>query len=165
MRLIVLMFIITNAYSANDYPEYVIPRKYNLKESNSLALAKEMCSCLFVSNQDEQYCREVTKESRYLGRYEVDAKRKRVKAYTIHEKWKYRAFAEFNRERPQFGCKLIKAQEYSKIFKGWHDLNDLKNHNKIKRLERRILTNRSFAPTKIKIYRDKNSPQNPYLAK
>lgn len=165
MRLIISILIITNVFSSNDYPQIVKPRKYNLKESNSLALAKEMCSCLFVSKQDEKYCREVTKESRYLGKYEIDHKRKRVKAYTIHEKWKYRAFAEFNKEKPQFGCKLTKAQEYSKIFKAWHDLNDFENYKKIQTLEKKILTNRSFRPTKIKVYRDKNSPKNPYLAR
>ena len=163
MKAIIVFIITFSVLSFEGYPDFIKPRKYNLKESNSLALAKEMCSCLFVTEQEESYCRMVTKESRYLGKYEIDFEKKKVKAYTINEKWNYRAFAEFDKENPHFGCKLVKAQQYSKPFKAWHDLNDIKNYETIKRLERRINRNRSFRPTKIKIYRDDKTVKNPYL--
>lgn len=49
-------------------------------EAPSAGLAKEMCSCLFISGQTEHYCSIVTKESQILAKYEADFNRHEVVA-------------------------------------------------------------------------------------
>jgi hypothetical protein len=47
-------------------------------EAPSAGLAKEMCSCLFISGQTQNYCEIVTKESQILANFEADYNRKEV---------------------------------------------------------------------------------------
>ena len=162
MKYLLIIFMSLKVFSFDHYPDPIKPRKYNLKESNSLALAKEMCSCLFVSNQSESYCKTVTEESLFLGDYKINSDEKYVKAWTISKEWKYRAFAYYDQKNPQFGCQLTKAQQYSRIFKGWHDLTDIDNYNLISKLERKIRNNQSFQPVSIKIERDQDEEPSIY---
>ncbi|MCP4912033.1 MAG: hypothetical protein GY909_02850 [Oligoflexia bacterium] len=124
-KLIIILSLLTVSVLAKDKKddsEIVQPRKYNFSESAALALAKEMCSCLYVSEQSEKYCRTVTKESRIFARYKVKKSKKQV-----HTTWGgYRAQADFNIEKPQFGCKLVKAERFDRLKKVWHDIADEK---------------------------------------
>ncbi|GEM_PF-1643602 len=70
-------------------------------EAPSAGLAKEMCSCIFVSQQTEQYCRMVTKEARILSKFEVDYNRKEVSARGVN----FRAMARMDKN-PRYGCSL-----------------------------------------------------------
>jgi hypothetical protein len=70
-------------------------------EAPSAGLAKEMCSCIFVSEQTEQYCRMVTKEARILSKFEVDYNRKEVSARGVN----FRAMAKMD-ANPRYGCSL-----------------------------------------------------------
>ncbi|MCF8060161.1 MAG: hypothetical protein K9K67_12750 [Bacteriovoracaceae bacterium] len=70
-------------------------------EAPSAGLAKEMCSCIFVSEQTEQYCRMVTKEARILSDFEVDYNRKEVSARGVN----FRAMAKMD-ANPRYGCSL-----------------------------------------------------------
>ncbi|MDC1175128.1 hypothetical protein OAT67_07020 [Bacteriovoracaceae bacterium] len=96
------------------------PREYNFSESAALSLAKEMCSCLFVSEQQESYCKKITKESRIFANYKIKSKKKQV-----HTTWGgYRSEAHFNTKKPQFGCKIVIAERFNRIDKVWHDIAD-----------------------------------------
>ena len=78
-------------------------------ESPSLALAKEMCSCLFIAEQSESYCKMVTKESRILARYEIFENSRTVAARAFS----YRATAMLN-DDPRFGCQLVDVEKLLK---------------------------------------------------
>lgn len=70
-------------------------------EAPSAGLAKEMCSCLFISGQTESYCRSVTKESRILAKFEADFNRKEVWARGAN----FRAMARLDKDA-RFGCSI-----------------------------------------------------------
>ncbi|MCR9203598.1 MAG: hypothetical protein NXH75_03405 [Halobacteriovoraceae bacterium] len=70
-------------------------------ESPSAALSKEMCSCLFVAEQTEKYCRMVTKESRILANWEADFNRKEVTARGAN----FRAMSKLD-DNPRYGCQI-----------------------------------------------------------
>ena len=70
-------------------------------EAPSAGLAKEMCSCLFISGQTESYCRQVTKESHILAKFEADFNRKEVWARGAN----FRAMARLD-EDSRFGCSI-----------------------------------------------------------
>lgn len=70
-------------------------------ESPSAALSKEMCSCLFVAEQTEKYCRLVTKESRILASWEADYNRKEVTARGAN----FRAMSRLD-DDPRYGCQI-----------------------------------------------------------
>lgn len=70
-------------------------------ESPSAALAKEMCSCLFVAEQTESFCRMVTKESQILANWEADFDRKEVWAKGMN----FRSMARRD-EDPRYGCQI-----------------------------------------------------------
>lgn len=72
-----------------------------LTESPSLALAKEMCSCLYVVKQSKRYCREVNRESRYLSGYKQYDKYKMVIAKGLG----HFSRAEYINER--MGCRIV----------------------------------------------------------
>jgi len=71
-------------------------------EAPSAGLAKEMCSCLFISGQTEEYCRFVTKESRILAKWEADYNRKEVIASGAN--FTSKAVLDDN---PRYGCSLV----------------------------------------------------------
>ena len=57
-------------------------------ERNDLQLltafaAKEMCSCLFVMQRDELYCREYSRQDPNLRTYDIDWTQKRVEAQAV----------------------------------------------------------------------------------
>lgn len=87
-------------------------------ESPSGALSKEMCSCIFVSNQDEDYCRSVTKEGRILAKYEIDYNRKEVWARGAN----FRAMSKLS-DKSRFGCN-IQVLELDPEAQKPHDRND-----------------------------------------
>lgn len=121
-KIIIILSLLSVSILAKDDSIIVQPGKYNFSESAALALAKEMCSCLYVSEQSEKYCRTVTKESRIFARYKIKKSKKQV-----HTTWGgYRAQAHFNKEKPQFGCKLVKAERYDRLKRVWHDIADEK---------------------------------------
>ncbi len=70
-------------------------------EAPSAGLAKEMCSCLFISGQTEQYCRMVTKESRILAKFEADYNRKEVIARGAN----FISVAKLG-DNPRYGCSI-----------------------------------------------------------
>lgn len=71
-----------------------------------MGLAKEMCSCLFVSKMSEDYCRSITKEARIIANYDVNWYEKTVKA----DGNEYHALGVYNEERPRLGCLLQKVE-------------------------------------------------------
>ncbi len=91
MKKLTLFFMITLTLNACKFTE-----------SPPLALAKEMCSCLFVSNQSEDYCRSVTKEGRILANYTIDYNRKEIWA----SGGQMRALSKLN-NNPRFGCDIV----------------------------------------------------------
>lgn len=70
-------------------------------EAPSAGMAKEMCSCLFVSKQTEDYCRIVTKESDILANFVADYNRKEVYAKGVN----FHAVGKLS-ENPRFGCSI-----------------------------------------------------------
>lgn len=64
-------------------------------------LSKEMCSCLFIAEQTEKYCKMVTKESRILAKWEADYNKKEVWAYGSN----FRAMARLD-DNPRYGCQI-----------------------------------------------------------
>ncbi|MCA9653830.1 MAG: hypothetical protein H6712_19655 [Myxococcales bacterium] len=62
--------------------------------------AKEMCSCVFVMKQDEQWCRDWTKVTPDVADAEIDHERRRVTAVALGL---YRSAASF---REGLGCAL-----------------------------------------------------------
>lgn len=70
-------------------------------EAPSAGMAKEMCSCLFVSGQTENYCRMVTKESDILANFEADYNRKEVIAKGVG----FMAMAKLD-DNPRYGCQI-----------------------------------------------------------
>jgi hypothetical protein len=76
-------------------------------EAPSAGLAKEMCSCLFISEQSEKYCKLVTKESRVLARWETYPEEQKVVAKGVN----YTSMAQMD-EDPRFGC-TIKYIKYT----------------------------------------------------
>lgn len=70
-------------------------------EAPSAGLAKEMCSCLFISGQTENYCRMVTKESRILAKFEADFNRKEVTAKGAN----FISVAKLD-ANPRYGCSI-----------------------------------------------------------
>ncbi|MCA9710872.1 MAG: hypothetical protein KDK70_33830 [Myxococcales bacterium] len=62
--------------------------------------AKEMCSCLFVQQRDEAYCRAFTRVTPDVAKPDVDYARKRVTATALGF---YRSAASF---REGLGCAL-----------------------------------------------------------
>ncbi len=118
-----------NDNEAFKMPKIFKPRSYNFSESSAAALAKEMCSCLFVSLQPEKYCQMVTKESRLFSKYEIDIDNKEVHARGFG----YKAKGVFNKEHPERGCRLAKILDYNSIDNEWHDLADLEYWQKYKR--------------------------------
>lgn len=75
-------------------------------EAPSAGLAKEMCSCLFISGQTEEYCRFVTKESRILAKWEADYNRKEVTAKGAN----FTSKAVLD-ENPRYGCSLVSIDQ------------------------------------------------------
>ncbi len=74
-------------------------------ESPSAALAKEMCSCLFVSEQTVDYCKIVTKESRILAKWEAFPEEQKVIARGVN----YTSMAKMD-EDPRYGCTLLSVE-------------------------------------------------------
>ena len=64
--------------------------------------AQEMCSCLFVMEQTEQYCARYTVQPPDLATYTVDWGRKEVRTQAMMY---WGARARF--EGPTFGCRLV----------------------------------------------------------
>lgn len=75
-------------------------------EAPSMAMAKEMCSCLFVSKMDEDYCRSITKEARFMAGYQIDWTQKKVSA----DGNDYEVLAVYNQSRPRLGCQISKVE-------------------------------------------------------
>lgn len=130
---LLISFFVTLSLFAKDYPDRVKPRSFNIAEAPALALAKEMCSCLFVSEQPIEYCRSVTKESRILAKYKVNFEKKEVEAKVFT----YKAYGSFNKEKPQFGCKISRAYKKNRYKREWHDLADYEYWQEYKREEQR----------------------------
>lgn len=74
-------------------------------ESPSASLAKEMCSCLYVSEQSVDYCKMVTKESRYFAKWEADDLAKEVVAKGVN----HTSIARMD-EDSRFGCTLVSVE-------------------------------------------------------
>ena len=74
-----------------------------LKEAPSMALAKDMCSCVFVAEQTKKYCREMTRYQRLMAKFHVDKERQTVEARGLCNI----AVAEYKGER--FGCTITKS--------------------------------------------------------
>ena len=70
-------------------------------EAPSAGLSKEMCSCLFVAEQTEEYCRLVTKESRILAKWEANYTEKKITATGMN----YISVAALD-EDSRFGCSI-----------------------------------------------------------
>jgi hypothetical protein len=70
-------------------------------EAPSAGLAKEMCSCLFVAEQTEQYCRQVTRESGILANWEANYAKQQVVARGMN----YVSVASMD-EDSRFGCSI-----------------------------------------------------------
>lgn len=70
-------------------------------EAPSAGLAKEMCSCLFISGQTQNYCEIVTKESQILAKFEADYNRKEVIAKGVG----FMAMAKLD-DNPRYGCQI-----------------------------------------------------------
>ena len=80
-------------------------------EAPSMGLAKEMCSCLFVGEQTMNFCREVTKESRFFAKYKVNWDEKLVEARGVGHK----SVSRLN-ENPRFGCSIVSVDEEKEEF-------------------------------------------------
>jgi uncharacterized protein YjiK len=76
------------------------------KEAPSAGLAKEMCSCLFVAEQTEDYCQLVTKESRILAKWEVDYTKQEVTAKGMN----FVSKASLD-EDSRFGCSIRSVEK------------------------------------------------------
>lgn len=74
-------------------------------ESPSAALAKEMCSCLYISEQTEDYCKMVTKESRILAKWEAFPEEQKVIAKGVN----HTSVAKMD-EDSRYGCTLISVE-------------------------------------------------------
>ncbi len=74
-------------------------------ESPSAALAKEMCSCLYVSEQTVDYCKIVTKEGRILAKWEAFPEEQKVIAKGVN----HTSMARMD-EDPRYGCTLISVE-------------------------------------------------------
>ncbi len=75
-----------------------------LYDNNDLQLAtgytaKELCSCLFVMEMDETYCRNWTRASPAVTKYKIDEANKRVETTALLQ-WGARAHFE----SAKFGC-------------------------------------------------------------
>lgn len=82
-------------------PLLVLINSCKYTEAPSAGLAKEMCSCLFISGQTEEYCKIVTKESQILADYEADYNRKEVVATGVN----FKSMAKLD-DNPRFGCSI-----------------------------------------------------------
>jgi hypothetical protein len=51
-----------------------------MMEAPSMALAKDICSCLFVANQTDSYCKNLTRYQRMLAKFKVNREEKTVLA-------------------------------------------------------------------------------------
>lgn len=130
MKYLILMLLSFNAMGF-EFPERIKLRKYNLKEATAIGMAKEMCSCLFVANMSKEYCDRVTAETQIFGKYIVI--NKKDQKYVVSKGMGYRAFAYFDIQRPQYGCKVTNLQKRSRVFKGWYNISDQENAKKIKK--------------------------------
>ena len=120
---------------SNNLPKFLQPRSFNFSESSATALAKEMCSCLFVSLRDDKYCRTVTKESRIFARYKVNTETKTVVARGLG----YKSISQYKDD--VFGCHVAEILDYNSIKKEWHDLGDYEywqDYKKERRKKRRL---------------------------
>ena len=80
--------------------------KFN--ESASLALSKEVCSCLYTVKQSASYCKSVTKESEILANYQAFPKDKLVIATGLD----HLAAAAYQNDR--IGCQVLKSKKIRK---------------------------------------------------
>lgn len=71
-----------------------------------MALAKEMCSCLFIAKQTQKFCDEVTKEGQIMAKYNVDHENKTVIAKGLG----HRAEGRLNQD-PRFGCQIYDVRK------------------------------------------------------
>ena len=76
----------------------------SIGEAPSLSLSKDLCSCYFVANQSEKYCRQITKYQRIFARYSVDWDNKTVTARGFCVK----STSVFQNER--LGCTIAKSK-------------------------------------------------------
>ena len=76
MRALLMTLALAFAGCANEGP----PRLYNNNDLSLVAAnaARFGCSCVFVMNMTEEFCRAWTKENPDLGRFSVDYAKKRV---------------------------------------------------------------------------------------
>lgn len=107
MKKLLILLLMTSSFVSCKYTE-----------SPSAALAKEMCSCVFISGQTEQYCRSVTKEARILAKFEVDWNRLEV----VSRGSNFRSVARLD-DNPRYGCS-IQVIEVDPEAGAHHDRND-----------------------------------------
>lgn len=79
------------------------------EEAASMGISKEMCSCLFVAQQSEKYCRSIAKEALIAGSYKIDRERKRVYGAGLG----YLAVSTIHPKGERFGCiiRAVKREE------------------------------------------------------
>lgn len=74
-----------------------------ITEAPSMALSKDMCSCLFVAEQTMKYCREITVYHRIFGKYKVNREAKTVFAKGLGKK----ALSKYQSDR--LGCTIVRS--------------------------------------------------------
>ena len=94
MKKVITLFFITTILNSCKYTE-----------APSAGLAKEMCSCLFVSEQSAEYCKIVTKESRILAKWEAFPEEQKVIAKGV----RFTSMAKMDAD-PRYGCTLLSVE-------------------------------------------------------
>jgi hypothetical protein len=79
LRRLLLALPLAAACEAGPPPQY----SYNDLQLLTGYTAKELCSCLFVIGQDEDYCREWTRATPEVASYRIDPAAKSVRAQSI----------------------------------------------------------------------------------
>ncbi len=95
-------------------PLVILINSCKYTEAPSAGLAKEMCSCLYVSEQSEAYCKMVTKESRILAKWEAIPEEKKVIAKGVN----FTSIAQMD-EDARYGCTILSiesAPENAELF-------------------------------------------------